>query len=314
MKRIFNIFFIFALFFILGQKDSVVLARNTEKQLNLTGIGFHKRSELPPEIQIRRLFDNYQKYTNSQDINKFLNLYSDEFKNNDGYDKNRLKELATDAWKEFPSVKYSLTVLSVDVDIDNARVVVTERLSGLTNATTENIVGNGFIDSESMSVYYLKRFSNEWLITSDFIISEKTSMRFGTAKYIPMKIDAPSIISSGEEYTAIVKMDIPEQYVGLVSISNEPISRSMTKPKEVFRGVKSHGIRERILTSNTDDRNENAIASVGIVKPSIKDDSIDIDITGIAYLSSRVNVINHKLQNELANNATKSTMIESNKK
>lgn len=306
MKKLIKVLFILITICTISQQNKAFATVNSARISNLSGIGFHKRSELSPEMQIRKLFDNYQKYTNAQDIEKFLNLYSDEFKNNDGYDKARLKEIATDAWKEFPSVKYSLTVLSVDVDIDNARVVVNERLSGLTNATTENIVGNGYIDSESMSVYYLKRFSNEWLITSDFIISEKTSMRFGTAKYIPMNIDAPSIIAQGEEYTAVVKMDIPEQYIGLVSITNEPISRNISKPNEVFRGMKSHGIRERILTSNKEDRNENAIASVGIIKPNIKDNAIDINITGVAYLSSRVNVINHKLQEQ--------TTIESSKK
>lgn len=296
MKRFFNIFFIlFALLFPFQQYQA--FANGTSVKIsNLSGIGFHKRSELSPEMQIRKLFENYQKYTNAKDVDKFLNLYSNDFKNNDGYDKNRLKELATEAWKEFPSVRYSLTVLSVDVDIDNARVFVNERLSGITNATTENIDGTGYINSESMSVYYLKRFSNEWLITSDFIISEKTSMKFGTAKYIPMLIDAPSIISPNEEYTAVVKLDIPEQYVGLVSIANEPMSRNITKTNEVFRGIKSHGIRERILTSNNEDRNENAIASIGIIKPNIKEDTIDINITGIAYLSTRVNVVNHKLQ------------------
>ena len=313
MKKFLNIFFVLTFIFSFCQQNSAQATLSTKKP-NLSAIGFHKRSELPPEMQIRKLFENYQKYTNSQDINKLLNLYSNEFKNNDGYDKTRLKELATEAWKELPNVKYTLSVLSVDVDIDNARVLVSERLSGLTKTPTENIEGSGYIDSESMSVYYLKRFSNEWLITSDFIICEKTAMRFGTAKYIPMNIDAPSIISSGEEYTAVVKIDIPEQYIGIVSISNEPISRNITKTNEVFRGVKSHGIRERILTSNKEDRNENAIASVGIVKPSIKEDTIDIDITGIAYLSTRVNVINHKLQTQLENKSTQQTTIESNKK
>ena len=189
-----------------------------------------------------------------------MNLHDESYVSTDGYNKDRLKELALEAWKEFPDVKYTIKVISVNVDIDNATVITTERMSGLTNASVEYIKGHGYIDSESTAVYYLKKYSNDWRITSDFIINEKSSMRYGVAKYIPMKLDAPSIVAPNEEYTAILKINVPKHYVALVSINNEPITYPTERSTEVFRSIKADGIRERILTSNDGKKNENVDA------------------------------------------------------
>lgn len=263
----------------------------------LTTIGFHKKSEIPAELQIRKIFDDYQKHSNCKNIDGFLNLYDDNYKSSDGYDKNRLTELAQESWKEYPDVRYTIKVLSVNVDIDNATVLTQERLTGLTNSSVEYVKGNGYIDSESTAIYYVKRFSNDWKITSDFVINEKTSMRYGTARYIPMQLDAPAIVAPEEEYTAVLKIDVPKNYLALVSINNEPITYPLEKSTEVFRSVKNNGIRERILKSNDNDKNENAIASIGIAKPDVQDNNINVNIVGIAFLSSRVNVVKHKLDN-----------------
>ena len=112
-----------------------------------------------------------------------------------------------------------------------------------------------------------------------------------------MRLDAPALVSPEEEYTAILKMDVPRKYVALVSINNEPITYPLEKSTEVFRSIKSDGIRERILISNDGSKNENAIASIGIAKPDIKEDTINVNLVGIAFLSSRVNVVKHKIDN-----------------
>lgn len=283
--------------FILALSAGAAFAQDLPKTDDFTSIGFHKKSDIPAEIQIRKIFEDYQKYTNCKNLEGFSNLHDDSYRSSDGYDKTRLQELAQESWKEYPNVKYTIRVLSVNVDLDNATVITNERLSGVTNSSVEYIKGNGYIDSDSTAIYYLKKFSNEWRITSDFVVNEKTSMRYGAARFIPMKLDAPAIVAPKEEYTAIVKMSVPRSYVALVSINNEPITYPLEKSTEVFRSVKADGIRERILTSNDGTKNENAIASIGIAKPSIKDDAINVNLIGIAFLSSRVNVVKHKLDN-----------------
>ena len=286
------------------QMQSFAKEKACEKQtvkenfaVELAGIGFHKKNDIDPTIQIKNIFSDYQKYTNNKNLEGFLSLHDATYKSSDGYDKERLKELAQESWKEFPDVRYTIKVLSIDVDVDNATVITKERLSGTTQTAVEFVKGSGYIDSESTAIYYLKRFSNEWRITSDFVVNEKTAMRYGIAKYIPMKLDAPSIVSPKEEYTAVLKLNVPRSYVALISINNEPITFPFEKSTEVFRSLKPCGIQERILTSNDGSKNENAVASVGIAKPIIKDDNINVNILGIAFLSSRVNVVKHKMDN-----------------
>lgn len=274
-----------------------VFADDKTESPDIKNIGFHKKNDVAPELQIKNIFCDYQKYTNNKNLNGFLSLHDSTYRSSDGYDKERLSELAQESWKEYPDVRYTIKVLSVDVDVDNATVITKERLSGTTDASIEYIKGNGFIDSESTAIYYLKRFSNEWRITSDFVISEKTAMRYGIAKYIPMKLDAPAIVSPKEEYTAILKMNVPKAYIALISINNEPITFPLQKSTEVFRSLKACGIQERILISNDGTKNENAVASIGIAKPDFKDNNLNVNILGIAFLSSRVNVVKHKMDN-----------------
>lgn len=269
----------------------------------LTGIGFHKRSELSNEIQIKQLFDKYQKFVNSKSLDEFLNIHHEEYKSADGYDKSALKKLAIEAWNEYPDIKHNIRVISIDVDVDYATVIAQEKLIGVTKNQIALVKGDGLINSESTSIYYLKKCSNEWKITSDNIIKEKTALRYGLAKYIPMSIDAPGMINPNQEYTAVLKINTPKQYVTLVSINNELITYPTTKSDEVFRALKSTGLQERILTSNDGKKNENAVASVGIAKANVDESNISVDLLGIAFLSSRVNVITHK-DNNINNEGT----------
>ena len=298
--------FLIILLTILLGNFAFAIENNTPTQNSkdfLHTIKFKKHTEIPDEILIRTLFDNYNKYTNNKNLDNFLALHDSSYCSSDGYNKEKLKELAIESWKEYPKVRYSIKVLMVNVDIDNATVITSERLNGITNTTVDFVKGNGFIDSESTSIYYLKKFSNEWRIISDFVVNEKTSMRFGIAKLIPMTIDAPALVAPNTEYTAVLKANIPKEYVALISLNNEQITFPQIKSTEVFRGMKSNGIKERILISNNDNKNENAIASIGIAKPSIKNDNINISLLGMAFLSSRVNVIDKKIPNntEIAN-------------
>lgn len=273
---------------------------------NINSIGFHKKTDLPPELQIKQIFEQYQKYSNNKQLEDFLSLHDDNYRSSDGYNKARLRELAIESWNEYPEIKYNLKVLNINVDVDNATVITQEKLIGTTNSPIELVKGNGLINSESTAIYYLKRCSNSWKIYSDFVISEKTSLRYGLAKYIPMSVDAPAIVAPDEDYTAILKINTPRQYVALISINNEPITYPIQKSEEVFRAMKSTGIQERILHSNDGGKNENAVASVGIAKPNIKNDNLSVDLLGIAFLSSRVNVVKHKSDNIAPINNTES--------
>lgn len=293
MKKIFFILSIICCSLI---QNMAISAENTDiSKSDLAKIGFHKRLEISSQQQIKEIFSNYQKYMNTKELDKFLGLYDSSYKSSDGYDKETLKKLAIEVIKNYPDMKYDIKVLSVNVDVDNATVITKEKLYATTDSNIEYIKGKGYIDAESTNIYYLKRFSNEWKITSDFIINEKTAMRYGLAKFVPMLIDAPATVTPDTDYTAVLKINLPSKYKALIAIDNEPISYPAEKIPNTFRGLKPSGIQERILYSNKENKNENATASVGIVKADIKDDNINVNIVGLAFLTSRVNVIPAKV-------------------
>jgi len=294
MKKLFLTLLFMFCFFILPATATEKVSLNDN--IKLHGIGFHKKIELTPELQIKQLFKDYQKYTNDKSIDKLLMLHDDEYISADGYNKNNLITLANEAWREFPDLQYNIKVLNVNVDLDNATVITQEKITGTTKTPVEFIKGDGFIVSESTAIYYLKRCSNSWKIVTDFVLSEKSSLRYGVAKYIPMTLDAPSLVSPNEEYTAILKVNQPRQYVSLISIGNEPIVYPAVKCEDVFRPLKTSGIQERVLRSNNGDKNENAVASVGVAKADIENDNVNISFLGMAFLSSRVNVLSHKYE------------------
>ena len=173
-----------------------------------------------------------------------------------------------------------------------ADVEVIETAKGMTKEVGETTKKNGNISSESKVIYNLQKFGKTWKITSDNILSEQTFLLYGEANNIAMDLSTPSQVSQGEQYSVIFDVKIPNGCFALGSITSEDIIYPQKPPKEVFRNVKQDIALERVLTSNKNNHNEYAIASVGLTKPSItKDNEIHIDIVGMGFLMNRVNVL-----------------------
>lgn len=61
------------------QMQSFAKEKACEKQtvkenfaVELAGIGFHKKNDIDPTIQIKNIFSDYQKYTNNKNLEGFL--------------------------------------------------------------------------------------------------------------------------------------------------------------------------------------------------------------------------------------------------
>ena len=252
------------------------------------------------DSELKNFCSDYKKYSNEQNIDSLMNMYDKDYISADKFDKKKLKELAEQSWAAYPKAKYDFKILSMNAGSENATVVAAETISGETTSSVHYIKGFGYIDSKATTIYYLKKYYDGWKIISDYIIDEKTSLKYGVAKDIEMKIDAPPLLKSGQEYSAIFRINVPKDYIALVSLNNEPITFPIEKSQEVFRTMKSSGIQERILKADKTGKNENAVASVGIARADIKEKDINIKIVGIAFLTSRIN-ISHPMTSEKKN-------------
>lgn len=268
------------------------------KDINLKNIGFTDMSLESKHNDIRALFRNMNKYTTRHQLDKIMNMYSDDYVNFDGVDKKKLTQNLKEAWIAYPNVKYKQKILFLDAGVDFAKVVTLETVKGDTTMSVDYLPGYGYIDAEAILVYHLKKVAGEWKIYSDSTIHEQSSLKYGIAKDIKMSIDAPGKAYAGFEYTASARVDVPKEYVAMVSINNEMIKFPMGKPEDAFRTIKADTVQERILRANKEDKNENAFASIGIAEASVNENDVNIKIKGIAILSKRVNILKKVTQPE----------------
>ena len=150
---------------------------------------------------------------------------------------------------------------------------------------------SGVLKSEADSVYYLKKINGKWKVTSDKINEEVTSMLYGDAINLNIKLTAPHEVTPGYEYTASLEFDPPKDTFAIASISKDKVEYPQKQAKEVFRKLPDDHILERLFISNKDNANEYVVASIGLTKANIKDLSIKLSLTGFGYQIIRVNVV-----------------------
>jgi len=185
-----------------------------------------------------------------------------------------------------------MEIKNIEISANTAVAQVCENAIATTNSKSGIINEKGLLQSTSSSAYYLEKVGNDWLITSDHIISEKTSLRYGSAKFLNIDLNAPSQIPANTNYTSTLTMDSPKDSLIIASIGKENITYPQVPAEEVFRKLPNEGVLERVFESNNKNINEYAVASFGITKAEIKNSTeIKIYITGLGFVMSRVNVI-----------------------
>lgn len=263
----------------------------------LTKNGFFERQEYQstfsnPCEEIKKTLNTHLKYANSYNLEGLKSLYADSYTNSDGLNKDIYFELIGKTWLSYPDIKYKMEIKNIEISANTAVAQVTESAIATTNSKSGIINEKGLLQSTSSSAYYLEKVANDWLITSDHIISEKTSLRYGSAKVLSIDLNAPSQIPANTNYTSTLTMDSPKDSLIIASIGKEDITYPQVPAEEVFRKLPNEGILERVFESNDKNINEYAVASFGITKAEIKNGTeIKIYITGLGFVMSRVNVI-----------------------
>ena len=175
-----------------------VFSPNPAFAAKLKGVITAENANYSTTNELKEFFENYGKLNNSKNLDKLMEMYDDSYLSADKFDKAKLKELASDSWKAYPNAKYDMKVLSLNSDYQNATVLVKETIEGESSSKVDYLSGNGYIESNALTVYYLKKFYTGWKIVSDYIIDEKTALKYGVAKEITMKIDAPPLANAAQ--------------------------------------------------------------------------------------------------------------------
>ena len=214
-------------------------------------------------------------------------MYSDDFINSDGFNKETYFKLIKDTWQSYPDISYSTVIKNINCSGNYATAEVTEKAV----ATSEEILSEddivtGELHSSADTIYYFKKSGSGWLISSEKILRETSSLTYGEARYTNIELSGPNQINAGEQYSALLTVDRPKNCVVVASLNQEKIVYPAQNAQDSFRKLSDDNTLERIFTSNKENVNEYVVASVALTRADAS-----IYLSGLGFVMTRVNII-----------------------
>lgn len=241
---------------------------------------------------IKKVIDQQSAYTNKYDLRGLASLYANNFVNSDGFNKDVYFKLIEETWKTYPDITYKTEIKNIEFSDNYATVFTNEVAIATSQEEIGDLTAIGELYSTSQCVYYLEKQGAKWLINSEKIIEETSTLKYGDARYINIELNAPKQIGANKNYTTTLKLDAPKDSVVIASINKENIVYPQTKSDDAFRKMPDDNILERVFLSNKDNVNEYAVASIGITRAeNYTDNQIRVYMGGLAFIMTRINVI-----------------------
>ncbi len=308
MKKIATFLMIYLLFASCAQASTVFIGdKDTKKGAIKTffvkkSAQFEQYSDRKKDInEIKNVLSLLTKYSNEHDPKKIATLYDKNYRSFDGFKYDTFLKMLNETFEVYDDITYESDIKSINLYADKAVVnLIDTTRATLTSKSakekaeklSDSSLSTGHLEGECNYAIYLQKINNEWKIIADNVISEVTSVKYGSAKEYPMEFAAPLSVPGDSEYCLTLKMQPPKGTKVVASLGKEEILYPSAEPEDVFRKLPKDGILERIVRSNKNGRNEYAIASVGITKMDIAQDfsAIRFKMTGLAFLMQRVNL------------------------
>lgn len=259
--------------------------------------------------EIRTTLKKQINYTNNYDFEGLKSLYSEKYLNADGFNKTMYFDLVRKTWDLYPDIKYTMNIDSISIVGNTAIASVSEYAKATTSEKVDEIEIKGYLKSSSDCLYYLEKVGDNWLVTSDSIISEETVLTYGEANDIKVELIVPQLVPAGKEYTASLNIALPDKkMLTIASIGQEKITYPHVNADEVFRKLPENGILERVFKANKDNLNEYTVASIGITRARVTPEKeIKLVVSGLGYIITRTNVIPTKDFSKVKPNGKKET-------
>jgi len=234
--------------------------------------------------EVEAFLNDIETQWNAHNLDAVMNFYHDDYVNNDGLDKNAVRELTKDFWKTYPDAKSISKTKQVRVEGKFATVESRDKAVGNTDKVMPGINTRGTLSSISEGQLYLRKMGKEWKIVGDRIDYEKVRVAFGLAQELDTSFIAPEQVKSGQEYSARLKVDLPSDLIAVGSITSEPLRYPQPPHKDFWRPIDNQTL-ERIIHANTSNHNELLMATIGITDKSRS------NLKGLTYLTRRLNVV-----------------------
>ena len=240
---------------------------------------------------IKNVIETQTTYANKYDLDGLSSLYAKNFVNSDGFNKDIYFKLIKETWETYPDIIYKTHINSIEFSENYATVNVNEIAVATSKETVGELSVIGELYSSSNCIYYLEKQGSKWLINSEKILDETSTLKYGDARYTNIEFTAPKQIGANQDYTATLKIDAAKNCVVIASINKENIVYPQTKAEDAFRKLSTDNILERVFHSNKDNVNEYAVASIGITRAeNSTNNQIRVYMGGLAFIMTRINV------------------------
>ena len=215
---------------------------------------------------VKAVINQQTVYTNKYDLDGLSSLYAKDFTNSDGFNKEVYFKLIKETWETYPDIIYKTHINNIEFSDNYATVVVDETAIATSKETVGELSVIGELYSTSKCVYFLEKQGTKWVISSEKILDETSTLKYGNARYSKIELSAPKQIGANQDYTATLKVTAPKDSAVIASISKENIVYPQTKAEDAFRRLTGDNILERVFHSNSENVNEYTVASVGITR------------------------------------------------
>lgn len=263
--------------------------------INSNAMALNSENKTLNELSIKKLVHSLNYHSNKQHLAKIKSFYSPNFTSGDGFSNEIFFKMVEDTFKSYDKIKYSVKVKEVEINDKTARVNILDKTTAKLKSDGE--IKDVYGDLEGVCNYIInleKQANGKWLIVSDEILSETTSLKYGEAKFAKMEMFAPTSVKEDSEYSINLKMEAPKNTFVIASLNRENIVYPPIRAEEAFRKLSATGELERIVRSNSKGLNEYAVASIGFTRIHLGEDltSIQMQMSGLAFLMNRVNIEN----------------------
>ncbi len=245
------------------------------------------------KIEIKQFVEKFELLQNKHSLMGLKKLYTDEFVNSDGYNKEQLFKLMKSTFENYPDIKFEFEIENIVVSGDYAFIYLKQNISATTKSVSKITGDKGDYTALLNVVLYLKKINSDWKIYSEAVLYENSRLAFGSAKSIDSILNVPQKVLSNTDYCAGVRVVLPEKYMATASINNTQIVEGFNLKGETFRSVANDdGIVERMLKANADKNNEAVVISIALTeKTQDMFKKPKIEISGLLMLMKRVDVI-----------------------
>ena len=252
-----------------------------------------QRKEYRKEVkQIKELINLQAALADKHDIEALKQLYTDDYINNDGFNKELYFKNVKETWDECKDLTYKTKILSIDVNGNNAAVTVDETATGTVFETSEDFAVAGEIHSKSSGIYYLTKNGGKWFISGETLLTDESSLLYGDARFMEIELHTPYQVNAGDSYTAALKINADDKTFAIASIERDSVTYPSSLPSGPLRAMPKSNMLERVLTANKDNINEYAVASLAISKAVGETmENYRIYMAGLACIMKRINIV-----------------------